>query len=394
MATGNGYKFKILDSAGAETSTVVEMSDMFIRKEMFMNAGLWGCGYNIKGQLGNASVQPVSSPIQVGSLTNWRQVSTGFWHTHAVKSDGTLWGCGYNSQGQLGLGNSTASIDIIAQVGLLSNWKQVSCGSNHSLAVKTDGTLWAWGYNPYGSLGNDTRTNYSSPIQVGSLTNWKQVAVGYNANTVMAIKTDGTLWAWGLGGAIGNGSQTSYSSPIQIGSLTNWKQVAVGNAHTIALKTDGTLWSWGSNLSGQLGTNVARTISYSSPVQVGSLTTWKSVSAGYFNSMAIKTDNTLWVWGENANGALGIGNSVNYSSPVQVGSLTNWKQIAGGGYHMAAIKTDGTLWAWGLNTKGQVGNNTITAYSSPVQVGSLTNWKQATCGYAYTMVVSTPDIWS
>jgi alpha-tubulin suppressor-like RCC1 family protein len=160
---------------------------------------------------------------------------------------GTLFTWGQNNYGQLGNGNTTYYSSPI-QIGSLTNWKQVSCSINSTLAIKTDGTLWAWGSNTYGSLGNGTITSYSSPIQIGALTDWKQVVCSIRYSG--AIKTDGTLWSWGGNdyGQLGNGNTTHYSSPIQIGSLTNWKQVAPCESYTaFAIKTDGTLWGMGRN---------------------------------------------------------------------------------------------------------------------------------------------------
>jgi alpha-tubulin suppressor-like RCC1 family protein len=223
--------------------------------------------------------------VQVGALTNWKQVAVGWYHVAAIKTDGTLWTWGGNFQGQLGLG-SVAYVSSPVQVGSLSNWKQVACNSiGHTLAVKTDGTLWSWGGNYRGQLGIS--------------------AIGFTA-----------------------GSAGYYSSPVQVGSLTNWKQVAGGQSHSACIKTDGTLWTFGAGDSGQLGNGTL--ISYSSPVQVGSLTNWKQLTAGYSNCAAIKTDGTLWNWGDNSQGQLGQSNITNRSSPVQVGTMTNWKQVAHG----------------------------------------------------------------
>ena len=306
------------------------------------NGTLWCWGLNTYGQLGNGTTTSYSSPIQVGSLTNWKQVSVGEFYNAASKTDGTLWAWGYNNHGQLGNGTTTSYSSPI-QVGSLTNWKQITAGNFHTAAIQIDGSLWTWGYNAQGQLGNNNSgTDYSSPIQVGYLTNWKQVAVGefYNA----AIKTDGTLWTWGYNnyGQLGNGTTTSYSSPIQVGSLTNWKQVSCGyNGFTTAVKNDGTLWAWGYNANGQLGNGTVT--SYSSPIQVGSLTNWKQVSCGYNGfTTAVKNDGTLWAWGYNANGQLGNGTVTSYSSPIQVGSLTNWRQVACGTYFTAAI-SDGYI---------------------------------------------------
>ena len=190
-----GYKFPILNSDGSASTTIVDMATMFVPKSLFLNSSIWVWGSNIVGQLGNGTTTNYSSPIQIGSLTNWKQVSAsaGGFLTIGIKTDGTLWTCGYNYYGQLG-NNTTTNYSSPIQVGSLTNWSQIAGGAYHTAAIKTDGTLWTWGYNGYGNLGNNTATSYSSPIQVGALTNWKQVSCGYN-NTV-AIKTDGTLWAW------------------------------------------------------------------------------------------------------------------------------------------------------------------------------------------------------
>jgi alpha-tubulin suppressor-like RCC1 family protein len=233
-----------------------------------------------------------------------------------------------------------------------------------------------WGSNLYGQLGLGNTTNYSSPKQVGSLTNWLQVAAGY---ATLAVKTDGTLWAWGQNssGQLGLSNTTSYSSPKQVGSLTTWRSVSFGTGSggnaSAAIKTDNTLWTWGNNSQGQLGSGTIT--NRSSPVQVGSLTNWSKIAVNIM-AMAIKTDGTLWCWGYNSVGGLGLGNTTRYSSPKQVGSLTNWASATGLN-HTLAVKTNGSLWSWGFNSSGQLGNgNTFDSYS-PVQVGALLNWSSS-----------------
>jgi alpha-tubulin suppressor-like RCC1 family protein len=169
-------------------------------------------------------------------------------------------------------------------------------------------------------------------VQIGALTNWLTIkGIAYGC---IATKTDGTLWAWGYNtlGQLGLGDTTNRSSPVQVGSLTNWLNIVGGSYYTIAIKTDGTLWAWGSNSSGSLGLGDAT--NRSSPVQVGALTNWSNggVSSVTFDfALANKTDGTLWSWGNNANGQLGLGNTGSYNSPKQVGALTNWVNIAIGG---------------------------------------------------------------
>ena len=337
--------------------------------------GLWSWGQNNLGQLGLGNTTNYSSPTQVGNLTTWKTISTAL-QTLGVKTDGTLWAWGDNSYGQLGLGNTT-NRSSPNQVGSLTNWSTaVANGYYASFAIKTDGTLWSWGIGTSGQLGLSNTYNYSSPKQVGALTNWAYVSGGV-FNT-FGIKTDGTLWAWGYSqgdyGQSGTGTAAfSVSSPVQVGALTNWLQISSAQYNTAAVKTDGTLWTWGKNNYGQLG--LGDTTNRSSPNQVGSLTNWLQVSCIYNSILVVKTDGTLWGFGKNNTGQLGLGNTTNYSSPKQVGVLTNWASVSTG-YEggTVAIKTTGSLWSWGTNAAGQLGQGNTTNLSSPQQIGSLLSW--------------------
>lgn len=343
---------------------------------LYSGAELYGWGRNdYGGPIGDNTISRRSSPVQVGALTTWAHVSAAGYVSGAIKTDGTMWTWGVNGSGQLGVGDTVARSSPV-QVGALTEWKYLSTNTGCA-AVKTDGTLWTWGASGGGRLGNNTISpNLSSPAQVGLLTNWYQVSSGQTH--MAAIKTDGTLWAWGDGGygKIGDGAVVARSSPVQIGALTAWAQVSAQRDQTLAVKTDGTLWAWGSNYRGVLGLNLSVLTRRSSPVQVGALTNWAQVSTGFGQTVCVKTDNTLWTWGLNNAGQLGQSNTILRSSPVQVGALANWSQGVAGFNWSSAVKTDGTLWTWGSNTTGQLGDGTTTDRNSPVQVGALTDWLQ------------------
>jgi alpha-tubulin suppressor-like RCC1 family protein len=297
-----------------------------------MNGTLWAWGFGTSGQLGDNTLVSKSSPIQIGSGINWKQVATGQGHSIMLKTDGTIWVTGAGTSGQIGDGTAVSKSSPV-QVGNLTTWSRVSSGINHCAALKADGTLWTWGANGNGQLGDGTNVNKSSPVQFGSQSNWSYVSCG-GFNT-FAINSSGELWATGdnsVSGPLGDNTIVTRSSPVQIGTSTTWKTVSGSYAgtHTIAINTDGTLWTWGNNSAGQLGDGTIA--KKSSPVQIGSLTNWKSVTAQTNTSHALKTDGTLWGWGmnDNATGFICDGTAVNKSSPVQIGSLTSWSQVNDG----------------------------------------------------------------
>ena len=387
----------------------IDIVDIYVTKEYILEyypdllpslitPELWTWGRNDFGQLGDGTTTNRSSPVTTASGgTNWKWVDVGGnLTTVAIKTDGTLWTWGYNNSGQLGNGTTTSRSSPGTTAGGGTNWKQVSDGGSHTAAIKTDGTLWTWGINNRGNLGDGTVTNRSSPVTTaGGGTNWKQVACG--SEHTVSIKTDGTLWTWGQNqyGRLGDGTTTNRSSPgTTAGGGTNWKQVAGGYLYTAAIKTDGTLWTWGYNSGGELGDGT--TTSRSSPgTTAGGGTNWKQVASGNGYTASIKTDGTLWTWGSNSSGQLGDGTTTSISSPgTTAGGGTNWKQVAIGGGHTAAIKTDGTLWTWGSNFNMQLGDGTTTNRSSPgTTAGGGTNWKQVTSAGGHTAAISESEGW-
>ena len=359
--------------------------------------GLFTWGYNSSGQLGLGDISNRSSPVQVGSGTDWASSAgkltghsnNGSRGIHAIKTGGTLWSWGYNGEGELGLGDTSHRSSPV-QVGSGTDWSVVAAGQVGSSgavvgAIKTGGTLWTWG--SYGGGASKATAamfgrgpigyeNFSNPVQVGALNDWSKLVATFGS--MLSIKTDGTLWGWGYNGSgeLGLGDRTLRSSPAQIGSGTDWSYITGGiwNPCFFAIKSDHTLWAVGSDplAYGVLG--LGDIVSRSSWTQVGSLLDWAVVSSTGHSTLAIKTDGTLWGWGSNFNGELGLGNRNKYSSPMQVGSLLTWAKIICGGAVAYAIKNDGTLWAWGANLYGELGLGDITPRSSPVQVGSGTNW--------------------
>jgi alpha-tubulin suppressor-like RCC1 family protein len=360
--------------------------------DQYIGDTLWTWGRNSFGQLGVNNTTSRSTPVTtlLGG-TNWKSIAGGDGHTVAIKTDGSLWSWGRNNFGQLGVNNTTSRSTPVTTLLGGTNWKSIASGYAHTVALKTDGTLWTWGRNDLGQLGVNNTTSRSTPVTtlLGG-TNWKSIACGFYHTT--ALKTDGTLWTWGYNsfGQLGVNDTTYRSTPVTtlLGG-TNWKSIASGYAHTVALKTDGTLWTWGRNDYGRLGIN--DTTSRSTPITtILGGTNWKSIAGGYGHTVAIKTDGTLWTWGYNFPGQLGINDMIPRSTPVTtlLGG-TYWKSIACGFYHTTALKTDGTLWTWGRNYLGQLGVNDTTDRITPVTtLLGTTNWKSIACGGDHTIALT------
>jgi alpha-tubulin suppressor-like RCC1 family protein len=353
---------------------------------------LWAWGHNNVGQLGDGTTTDRTTPVQIGADTGWASVGAGSQFTLARKTDGTLWAWGGNSSGQLGDGSTTNRLTP-TQVGADSNWVSVTAGNAHTEAIKTDGTLWAWGNNSSGQLGDGTiTTGRNSPAQVGTDGDWSSVRAN-NSFTVAfttALKTDGTLWDWGDDqyGELGDAPVASLPAPTQVGTDTDWITADGGSYHTAAIKADHTLWAWGWNSNGEVGDGTSVGLR-PTPVRVGADTDWASVSAGGYFTVALKTDHSLWAWGNNGDGQLGDGTMTGRNSPAQVGTGTDWSALSAGAYHVLAVKTDGTLWAWGNNHCGQVGDGTETDRTTPVQIGTDTNWRSVSAGPSGSIALRT-----
>ena len=373
---------------------------------------LWSLGRAVYGNLAQNGLVPnspshagLSSPTQIGSDSTWSMSEFGDIKgnsngdsNHAIKSDGTLWTWGMNEDGSFGIPSYSHNYKISSptQVGTDTTWKNTittSMSNTTRGAIKTDGTLWMWGMGEKGTLGLNQphNTKYSSPVQIPGTT-WASISTGDSKTA--ATKTDGTLWMWGSGtyGELGQNDRTSRSSPVQIPGTT-WDYVHVGYNAQIGIKSDGTMWAWGHNNNGILGQNQApaQLARVSSPVQIPG-TTWKMADGGNLGyTLAVKTDGTMWGWGYNDKGVLGLNSTSDtgtprYSSPTQIPGTT-WSfvacDISKSNY---ALKTDGTLWSWGYQIHGQLGQNEggEKSYSSPTQIpGSWSGVFAGRAGFLY-----------
>jgi parallel beta-helix repeat protein len=381
---------------------------------------VWTWGYNLYGQLGDGT-NPVSSGlVHVSGINDVAAIAGGEAHTIALKKDATVWAWG----DQFGTGLMTGTVPVKVtdpgdSSGFLTNVAAIATGGYHTIALKKDGTVWAWGRNNLGQLGNgESGEDKKSvvPVQVWDplyieasplyLTDITAIAAGWEYT--IALKRDGTVWTWGRNdyGQLGDGTITDSNVPVQVSGIDNVAAIAVGRYHTIALKKNGTVWAWGDNFFGQLGdgTNDQRNV----PVQVtdpgdssGFLTNVAAIAAGHRHTIALKKDATVWAWGLNYYSQLGGGTVTDSNVPVQVtdpsdssGFLTNVAAIAGGGYYTIALKHDSSAWAWGDNPYGQRGDGTENQRSVPVQVtdpgdssGFFTNVAAIAAGYGHTVVL-------
>lgn len=308
----------------------------------------------------------------------WKEISLGLHSTLIIDESKNLYACGFNFSGQLGIGSSYFSTDTFIEVLPKSHWEKISCGNYHTLAIKDDGTLWAWGKNQYGQLGNGNKQDQSTPIQIGADNDWDEINTGYHFS--IAKKKDGTLWSWGsnLFGQLGFGDHTDRLVPKKISNMV-WTKFTTGNVHCVAIRNDGSLWAWGNNINGQLGDGT--TNESVAPKMISSNRDWTSISSEGLHTLAIKADGTLWAWGNNYNGVLGIDTTVTMTkSPIQVGNESNWHFINTSESNSAAIKKDGTLWMWGSNEFGQLGDKDTLSKFSPLKFNNDNDWNSISMG--------------
>jgi alpha-tubulin suppressor-like RCC1 family protein len=342
-------------------------------------SSLWTWGGGNDGQLGGNSTSNRSSPgTTAGSGSTWKSiVSSSDFNMKlitALKSDGTIWSWGRNEFGFLGDNSTVYRSSPVLIAGGGTSWCKIGFGAG----IKTDGTLWLWGNGGDGRIGSGYNYDMSSPTTTaGGGTNWSFIST--NRRTAVGIKNDGTLWTWGYNnfGQLADNSINARNSPATVsGGGTTWCFANTGYENTAFIKCDGTLWVSGRNTCGDLGegsTNICR----SSPTSIaGGGTTWCGVSLSCRFGSGVKSDGTIWTWGYNFDGALGTNTNLDArcSPGTTSGGGTNWCQITTG-VHAVALKTDGTIWTWGPNYSGQLGINSTCNRSSPSTIaGGFTSW--------------------
>jgi alpha-tubulin suppressor-like RCC1 family protein len=354
------------------------------------------------------------SPLRV----TWPSASVGFWrarqetsgafdrylsageqHTIALRTDGSLWGWGLNPAGWLA-GSPFTWTNTPQWIATNATWSAVEAGFDYTMALQSNSTLWGWGDNGSGRQGDGTFINTNAPRPIATNATWRTISAG-GAHT-LAVRADGALWAWGLNqsGQLGDGTYTGALSPQPISTNAVWQAVSAGLDHSIGLRADGTLWTWGFNYAGQLGSGTFTGTNTPQPIATNA--TWRAIAAGgtlgASYSLAVRADGTLWAWGDNSDGQLGIGTFAGANTPQQVGINTNWQAVAAGGRHTAALQADGSLWIWGWNESGQLGNGMDGPFDSkntPQRIGTQTTWLAVTAGREHTVALRTDgSLWA
>ena len=366
---------KVADLVVFNGATKISMNTQGTHVLLLRGGIVWAWGLNALGQLGDGTNSFRTFPTQVDDLMNVKDISAGASYSVALKNDGTVWTWGTNEKGQLATGSETPNSVNRPVKTTLSDITAISAGTIHAMALKSDGTVWTWGWNADGELGLGTQdfASHPTPAQVPGLTNVVRIFAG--AGLSWAVKADGTVFGWGFAsaGRFGNGiSFNTYTSPVELPALKNTIAMSSGSGVTIAIKQDQSVWSFGINTFGQLGRGIADTNIYPVPGQIENLA-GKAAASGNFHSLVLLNDGTIKAFGGNGDGQLGLGNDFNiHNSPVSVPGISGAFAVAAGNNSSFALigdpSTGGTIKAWGSNDAGVLGIGSFVSSRDPVQL--------------------------
>ena len=351
----------------------------------------WAWGFNTTGPVGDNTVVNKSSPVSVvGGITDWVSASAGNQHSLAIRANGTLYAWGAGSTGRLGDNTVVNKSSPVLVAGGISDWISVSAGTSHTLGLRATGQLYAWGLATSGRLGDNSTVAKSSPVLVsGGFVDWISASAAESHN--LGLRANGVLYAWGAGtsGRLGDGTTLGKSSPVVVsGGFADWISAAVGTNHSLGVRANGTLYAWGANVYGQLGDNTV--INKAVPtLVVGGFVNWIDASCGDYHSLGLRANGTLYAWGSGISGQLGDNTSVSRSSPVLVvGGITDWVMASGGNLSSIAVRANGTAYSWGQGSFGLRGNGTLNTASSPGLIsGGFTDWVSVNMQGASVVVV-------
>ncbi|WP_157468163.1 thrombospondin type 3 repeat-containing protein [Desulfatibacillum aliphaticivorans] len=423
------------------------------------DGSVWAWGANGSGQLGFGDFETPKAPGRVSSLADVTAIAAGWFHSLALTGDGVLWAWGNNGDGRLGT-DATSDQSLPAQVSIISGIVSFAGGQRHSLALAADGSVWSWGGNAYGQLGVESLTPESTLTPVHTLYSGEDFHLFYDTdfdgfldesdncpwvsnpgqedadgdgtgdfcdgcpgdffkiqpglsgcgnpnpmvaaggNFSLALKTDGSVWSWGDNGpgqlGLGLGENDDVFTPTKVDALPSTASIAAGNSHALALAPDGSVWSWGANSSGQLGLGTGGTFSTENrPQKITAISNVAAIAGGGSHSLALARDGSLWSWGYNYYGQLGLGDNVSKTTPRKVNALSNVVAMAAGYRHSLAVTRDGSLWSWGYNTYGQLGLGDNDDRNTPRKVNAISNVVAMAAGYRHSLALTRDgSVWS
>ena len=379
---------------GIDRVTAVAAGNLFTLA-LRTDGSLWSWGTNVDGELGDGTLQNKSHPVRVTGVSGTAvSIAVGTFHSLALTADGVVWAWGYGDDGQLGNGlgpgKYLSAVRVTGVTGLPAV-RAVVAGERHSLALATDGTVWAWGANNFGQLGNGTNTNRSTPLRIATLSSI--VAISTHNFHNLALDTSGRVWAWGNGGALGDKIGNDRTTPFVVPGLPQIAAIAAGYLISMAVATDGSVWVWGSNEAGQFGDS--RYASQASPTQVANLAGYTGFAVGTRHVIARDGSGAVRAWGQNDQGQLGVGDTSDRAAPTLVTGLQQLLQISAGQTHSVAAATDGSVWAWGTNGNGELGDSAVAVSNIPVTVQGPGNTAAVAAGTFHNLALGADgSVWS